>query len=314
MRGDEFGNLGDLFAPIIIAAYTGKSIRHASHRSLRRRLISVGTIGQLQRYGLVDIWGSGFQGLEQDPFKIQTKFSHPPLTRFRPHLIRGPFSAALLRGAGYAVPDVYGDPALLLPHIWPDHGIRKRWDLGVVVHVSETANLHPTSLPRTVFTRYAVPEDMSDTVTVFNTVVDYGVDDVRTRIEDILSCRRILTTSLHALAVAEAYGIPCATFDFHGGESGYCRADDDSQSIDHRMRDFYAGSGRQDILVYRTERHLPTDWAAAMAFLDRHWQPLKYDSSKMLEAFPRRLGQVTQVPDPDVVARLPDLMKLGKYR
>ncbi|MBO1075326.1 polysaccharide pyruvyl transferase family protein [Roseomonas marmotae] len=312
MRGGQFGNMGDLFGPIIVAAHTGEPVEYAPTTSLRQRLITVGTIGQKQRFGRVDIWGAGFGG-RSSGFRVPDGFQHPAFTRFMPHALRGPFSAALLRRSGYAVPDVYGDPAWLLPRLWPASHIAKRWELGVVIHLSEVESKDPAARARAEFLRYSIPEEMRGSVILLNTVVERGIGQVRARVEDILACRRVLSTSLHALAVAEAYGIPCAAFDFHAGPSGRFAVDDDAVPIDHRMRDFYAGSGRDEVLVYRNERHLPTDWEAAMGFMDRHWEPLTYDPSRLLEAFPRHLGQMEALPRPEAVARLPSLIHLGRH-
>ncbi len=311
MQGSQVGNMGDLFAPILLAAFSGQPVRHVSSRSWRQRLITIGTIGQKQRFGRVDIWGAGFGSPGQSAFQVQTGFRHPPLTRFMPHALRGPFSAALLRHAGYAVPALYGDPAWLLPRLWPGQGVEKRWDLGVVVHMSEAERLDPATGADPAFRRYAVPEGLRSHVRVFSTLVERDIGQVRARVEDILACRRILSTSLHALAVAEAYGIPCAAFDFHPGTSGRVAVDDDGVPVDHRMRDFYAGSGARDVLVYRTERHVPTDWDDAIGFMDRHWQPLRYDPSALLDAFPLRLGRLAERPDAAVMARLSSLAPLG---
>jgi hypothetical protein len=312
MRGGRFGNMGDLFGPIIVAAHTGQPVRFASSTSMRQRLISVGTIGQKQRFGRVDVWGAGFGGTQPSGFQVPAGFQHPRLTRFMPHAVRGPFSAEILRGSGYAVPDVYGDPAWLLPRLWPGQGIAKRWELGVVLHLSEVGSKDPAAAAKPEYVRYSIPEAFRGSVTLINTVVERGVDAVRGRVEDILACRRILSTSLHALAVAEAYGIPCAGFDFHAGPSGRFGVGDNTVPVDHRMRDFYAGSGRADVLLYRNERHLPTDWEAASRFIDQHWIPLGYDATRLLEAFPRHLGQAAAVPDPGTMQRLPSLVRLGE--
>jgi hypothetical protein len=304
MRGSRVGNMGDLFGPIIVAAFSGQSVAFARSNSLRQRLITVGTIGQMQRFGHVDVWGSGFGGIDQSSFHVQTEFRTPPLTRFAPHAVRGPFTAAMLRRAGYAVPAVHGDPAWLLPRLWPADTVPKRWDLGVVIHTSEVTHMDPAAGARPEFRRYAVPEAMRDSVVLLNTVVGRAIGDVRSRVEELLACRRILSTSLHALAVAEAYGVPCATFDIHAGASGRVTVDDDGVPLDHRMRDFYAGSGQREVLVYRAERHRETDWDDAIGFIDRHWRPLAYDPANLLEAFPRHLGQLAERPAPATLGRL----------
>jgi hypothetical protein len=312
MRGKRFGNMGDLFGPVIVAAHTGQPVEYAPSTSFRQRMIAVGTIGHMQRFGRVDVWGAGFGGLQPSGFQVPAGFRSPPLTRFMPHALRGPFSAAILRQGGYAVPDVYGDPAWLLPRTWPGQGVTKRWDLGVVIHLSEVEGREPSAAARSEFLRYAIPEELRGSVTLINTVVERGIDPLRTRVEDILACRRILSTSLHALVVAEAYGIPCAGFDIHAGPSGRFGVRDEHVLIDHRLRDFYAGMGRSDVLLCRQERHLPTDWESLIRFIDQHWAPVEYDASRLLEAFPRHLGTMEAMPRPDTLHRLSSLVHLDQ--
>jgi hypothetical protein len=304
------GGLGDLLSPIIVAAFTGQKVRFKHSLSLTRRLVAVGTVGQRQRLGQVDVWGSGFAGRHGENFKVARGWRMPPLTSITPHVTRGPHSAAMLRAAGIQTPDLHGDPAWLLPRIWPDPGHAPLHALGVFLHVSETADTHPDALARPEFLRYVVPTPFVGAVLVRPTHVAAEVGAVRARIEEMLSCRRILSTSLHALAIAEAYGIPCANFDFHPGPNGRFAPDDESHPLDHRMRDYYAGSGAKAVPVFRTERHMPTDWEAAIRFIDTHWTPLDYEPSTLLEAFPRALGQVSDMPSAGILARLDELADL----
>jgi pyruvyltransferase len=123
---------------------------------------------------------------------------------------------------------------------------------------------------------HALPEGMRGSVTVTNTVVERDISQVRARIDDILACRRILSTSLHALVIAEAYGIPSATFDIHAGPSGRFAADDESVPSTTGSATSSPAAASTTYWSNRNERHLPTDWDGVIAFLDRHWAPLEY--------------------------------------
>lgn len=305
-QGDT-GNLGDLLGPIIVAAFTGRPVRWVPGRLRWPRLVTIGTMGHMQRSGTVHLWGTGFQGSNASRFRTQSDFVAPADTRFVAHAVRGPFSARLLHSAGIEVPPVYGDPAMLLPQLWSGAEVQKRWDLGVVLHLTESRALQEPEAPPE-FRRYLIPPHLRDSVTLIDTQVPRTVQGVRERVEQMLACRRILSTSLHGVAIAEAYGIPCATFDFHPGESGRFDAADDGTDIDHRMRDFYAGAGAPDILVYRRMRHMETDWEAAMAFLDAHWRPLRYDPAPLAAAFPRRYGSLSAT---NIPARAEELERLA---
>lgn len=119
------------------------------------------------------VWGSGFLSAEdkltREPAKICA--------------VRGPLSrAALLKQRVYC-PEVYGDPALLLPRFYNPQ-IRKRHNLGVVLHWGDVNNAK-------MFKHVILP-----TSPPFKFI------------DEILACKAILSSSLHGLIVAEAYGIP----------------------------------------------------------------------------------------------------------
>jgi pyruvyltransferase len=283
-------NLGDLLSPVIVAALTGRRIRHRGPLSPRTRLVAIGTSGQDQRMGHVHIWGTGFEGIGSQSFSAQKALSQWRLGHFIPHATRGPFSARLLESAGYGAPAAFGDPATLLPRIWSFEA-PKKWELGVVLHMSELAALTPGAAPNPEFIRYRIPENLQGHVCIISPLVKNNVAAIKAKVGEILSCRRVLSTSLHGLVIAESYGIACATFDIHGGANGRFAASDTSTALDHRMRDFYAGTDSPNILVYHTPRHLQTDWDRAIAFLDHEWRPLQYNSQPLLDAFPRQFGE-----------------------
>ncbi|MCU0945642.1 MAG: polysaccharide pyruvyl transferase family protein [Rubritepida sp.] len=289
------GNLGDLLSPLIVAAFTGRAVRFVPSTWPGARLAAIGTIGQKQRLGTVDLWGTGFAG-RGDAFRVAHDWRRPRVTRLVPHALRGPFSAAMLRAAGLDAQGPFGDPAVLLPRLWPGEGVAKRHELGVFLHITETGAAAPDAGPRPEFRRYAVPEPWQRAVLVRPMHVTASLEGLRARVEDILACRRVLSTSLHALVLAEAYGIPCAVFDFHPGAEARVAPDDDTLPLDHRMRDFYAGAGAPAVPVFRTERHLETRWEEAIRFIDTHWAPLRLDGDALLGRWPARHGAVREAP------------------
>lgn len=289
------GNFGDLLSPLVVAAFSGRPVRHVPYVWPGARLVAIGTIGQRQRLGHAHLWGTGMGGAGE-PFHIARGWKRPGLTRLSATALRGPFSAAMLRAEGIEAPHVFGDPALLLPLFWPGEGVAKRHELGVFLHLSELtgATLDATPLPE--FRRYQVPPALTGAVVVRHTLVPHSLAGMRAALEALLACRRVLSTGLHALVLAEAYGIPCAAFDIHTGPPTTMAPEDERQPLDHRMRDFYAGLGARRVPVFRTERHLPTDWDAAIRFIDAHWAPTPFDPAPLLAAFPARFGSLRAEP------------------
>lgn len=289
------GNFGDLLSPLIVAAFSGRPVRHVPYLWPGERLVAIGTIGQRQRLGHAHLWGTGVGG-RGDAFRIPRGWRRPAFTRLSATALRGPFSAAMLRAAGVEAPRAFGDPALLLPALWPGTGVAKRFELGVFLHLSELTEETLDAAARPEFRRYEVPPSLQGSVVVRHTLVPPSLAGMRAALDALLSCRRVLSTGLHALVLAEAYGIPCAAFDIHAGPSTLMDPEDDAQPLDHRMRDFYAGLGARRLPVFRTERHLETDWEAAIRFIDAHWAPRRIETAALLESFPARFGPLRAAP------------------
>lgn len=106
--------------------------------------------------------------------------------------VRGPLTRRVLLQAGIEAPEVYGDPALLLPRILPRVAVEARYELGIVAHYKHDA--------RDPMLR-KLTEDPRCTLISMRS----GGWDV---VQKIRSCRRIVSTSLHGLILADAYWIP----------------------------------------------------------------------------------------------------------
>jgi hypothetical protein len=98
---------------------------------------------------------------------------------------------AVLR-AGGECPEIYGDPALLLPR-FHNAPVEKTHTLGVVPHYVDT------QCARLWAAKAAAGEAK---------IVDILHHDPIAVVDEIRACEMILTSSLHALIVAQAYGIP----------------------------------------------------------------------------------------------------------
>jgi len=108
-------------------------------------------------------------------------------------MIRGELSKAIAIKGGNKVGNV-GDPTLLLPQLYKP-SIGKLHKLGIIPHVVDYIG---------VATRH-----MHDNVHVID--LCQPIEDV---IDEILSCETCLSSSLHGLITAHAYGIPCEWVKF----------------------------------------------------------------------------------------------------
>jgi pyruvyltransferase len=194
-------NFGDHLAQVV----TGQILaQHGLSRddqvTDQARLLTVGSILHYARTG-DHIWGTGWNG------KIPEKdFTAESL---HVHAVRGPMTRQFLQAHGIEVPEVYGDPALLLPHVFKD-----RFKVTGTTDYVLVPNLHDLALCT----------DQPNLVSPL-----WGWNRV---VEHILSARLVLASSLHGLIIAEAYGIPAR----------YLRLSETENLF--KYQDYYLGSGR----------------------------------------------------------------------
>jgi len=237
----EFVNFGDELAWVIVAlmlARRGATLN--DDVTSPKSLVSVGSTLHRASEGSV-IWGTGLHGasLEHD---------HTYST-LDVRAVRGPLTAKFLRQRNIKVPDVYGDPGLLLPHV--DGGRfrpTRRHEVGIV------PNLHDMSVIERMDIAGKFPNlRVIDPRRAWNTVV-----------ADILDHEFIIASSLHGLVVADAYGL----------RSRYVRLTEKEDIL--KYHDYYLGTGRFLEPAASIEEALKTSRAA----------PLVYDPEPLLAAFP----------------------------
>jgi hypothetical protein len=281
-------NLGDALSAVMVSALSGQVSKKEPFKSARERLYAVGTIAHNAYGGVVHVWGSGLDATYNAFDLTQRRYSAPPDTKVHVHATRGPYSRQAFLDAGISAPEVYGDPVWVLPSIFPA-AKEKKWDLGVIVHVTELAAHTAEGITKDAFRRYQVPPEWQDRVKIISTLVEPNIDAMMKKIEEITACRRILSTSLHGLVFAESYNIPCLYFGLKGLNSPLTidlATADNNDDLNHRIRDLYAGMGYNEITVLGHDRMTPTDWAAAIATIDQYWRPSNFDPGPMLDAFP----------------------------
>jgi hypothetical protein len=102
--------------------------------------------------------------------------------------VRGPYTRKRVLELGGKCPEIYGDPALLLPLIVDPS--KKEFDVGYVPHKIDFAF-------------------------IFNNFKNKNIISLNTRnyknvIDKITKCEKIISSSLHGIICAHAYGIPAA--------------------------------------------------------------------------------------------------------
>lgn len=282
-----YTNFGDALSPIIVSAISGRRLRKAGFHQNVPRIAAVGTIAHSFRNGEVHVWGTGLDRTINPVDRALGAWTAPPDTRFVIHATRGSDTRRILVDNGIAAPEVYGDPGWFCHRIWPELvGIDKTFDLGIVLHLSELEAETPDAAPRASMPRYHIPASLRDRICTISTITDRSVAGVRATVEKIARCRRILSTSLHGLVVAEAMGVPAFYYCYTGPQGPGEIATDDATRMDHRMRDLYAGAGYGRVPAYTVERRQTPDWQDLIAWTQGQDSLLRSDLRPLFDAFP----------------------------
>lgn len=198
-------NVGDHLSKVLVNAML--SLRDTDllgKRAGTPRLLAIGSVLHFASNGEV-AWGTGING------KIPAQAHR--FTTLDVRAVRGPRTREVLMGKGIVVPQVYGDPALLMPRFFdasllqPEAG---KLPYVVVPHFNEP------------LAKYVGHEDH---------LVSPRAEPARF-VSQLLAARCVVSSSLHGVILAEAYGIPAVYLDWGNGEDRF------------KYDDYYAGTGR----------------------------------------------------------------------
>lgn len=218
-----YENFGDFLTPYIVEKLTNKKPILFSPKSkfsffFKHSLMIGSIISRSQKRTLV--WGSGI--IKKDDLINGGKFL----------AVRGPKTAQRIKDLGYASTEVYGDPALLLPILY-NPKIEKKYAIGIIphfFHYEELANVYPEK----------------DKTVLFINLLTNNVEDV---INQILSCEKIISTSLHGLIVSHAYQIPAIWWKYGKLNGDDIKFYDYLESLDLKINSNFAGLTLDEVMV-----------------------------------------------------------------
>ncbi|RMA57983.1 polysaccharide pyruvyl transferase [Ulvibacter antarcticus] len=181
--GKSKENYGDLMGKYLAEKISGKKVvwAHPKKKKLKNLFspiyVTIGSILANVTSNCI-VWGSGIISKEY------------PVKRAAFLAVRGPYTREFLLDSGYDVPEVYGDPALLLPDYY-NPKLEKKYKLAVVPHYNDYKALEE---------QYKSEKDIL--------IIDLMTDDIEATTDLFLQSERVISSSLHGLIVAHAYGIP----------------------------------------------------------------------------------------------------------
>lgn len=239
-KPDYFENFGDeLSYELVKRIVPNLQVTTPQKPTNEKKLLAIGSIiGYAQDGDL--IWGSGRL---KDSIAKQT-------AKFDVRAVRGPNTREnLIRVHNISVPEIYGDPALLLPHFFPEY---KR-------------KAHPK------YEYTVIPHFLEQHLPIFNSKTNpnviYPTQKWQLVIRRILNSKLVIASAMHGIIVAESFGIPARMLFPKTKEPNY-----------FKYIDYYYGTGRFNF-KYATS----IDEALKMG----GEPPVICDLEKLYAAFPR---------------------------
>ncbi len=185
-REPKPGNYGDILTPYLIKKITGDAPQYVNKEFsiYEKNLLAVGsTIGFANKN--VIVWGTGIMSAGVNP---------DPNADYR--AVRGPITRNKILECGGSCPSIYGDPGLLMP-LFYNPVISPHYRIGIIPHYVDYENVKSDYI------------GMSD-IKIIN-LINGNIEQV---IDEILDCELIVSSSLHGIITAHAYGIPATWVNF----------------------------------------------------------------------------------------------------
>lgn len=205
---DFENNWGDSVNPYLFEKITGKKVVSSNviYNFLNKtEVLGIGSIisGDLSNYA---IWGSGIMW-------ENIKINKPKEVL----ALRGLKTLKKIQEVGGNC-DVFGDPVLLFPEIFSSQNIEKKYKYGIVPHFKDKNKIGVQKIIN-------LNDPEIKIIDIQNGIEEFVID--------ILSCENILSSSLHGLILAEAYGIPTCRLIFS----------EEMKGGDFKFFDYYSGVG-----------------------------------------------------------------------
>jgi pyruvyltransferase len=211
-RRRPVNNFGDLLGPLICRELVEQAGLSFERPTTSARLLAVGSIMAMGQPGDL-VWGTGVNGKHLDR---TAAFADLDV-----RAVRGPLTRDHLRRAGAEVPEIFGDPGLLVGQLWDREtlrGTRPRVEVSVVPNFHDfrhTSSSFPVISPQ---------------LPLWEVLGRIAASDF------------VVGSSLHGVIIAESLGIP-ARFVHSGVEPEF------------KYTDYYEGTGRSGLARARTVEH-----------------------------------------------------------
>ena len=238
-------NLGDYLGLVVVNwMLEQKGLSLDDYVEEKKHLLTVGS-GAVKSYQNMTVWGAGVE--RELPQMLRRFFQRNWFRNLDIRAVRGPLSRDYLMKLGHKCPEIYGDPAILMPLIYGGVGGGKIFDVSVIPQLVTEGRI-----------RKRYPDAY---------IISMNTNDYKSVIDQIVQSRLIISSSLHGVILADAYGVPSVWFRGLG------------KSIDFKYLDYYACTGRKP-------KYIPTSVEEAMECNPMTIPYLKPLQEGLLKSFP----------------------------
>lgn len=249
-------NFGDELNIYLMEAMTGKTVvsTQSVFQSSKPNYMVIGSILDSDTINSSSVvWGAG------------TMWGYDRSIKAKPQkvcAVRGKLTQRYLVSQGISCPDVYGDPALLMPLVY-NPVVEKKYRIGVIPHVFDLDS--------------PIVKRLTSLSTDLHVISFENYKDWHHVIDEIKSCDFIISSSLHGLILSDAYHIPNAWVKFsdkiHGG--------------DYKYLDYFSGVNRNTSQVYIVKEEASFEDVCSLV---KEYSPIEYDPSALLHACPFKIN------------------------
>lgn len=247
-------NIGDDVNLILFKQLTGKTIMNLDeffHKSSLVNIMGIGSIIDWKTNQNAIVWGSGVLlsdtkiNSDRKPIKVLS--------------VRGKLTQEYLLNQDIYCPNIYGDPALLLPLLYKPQ-ISSSNKIGIIPHYVDLfdSRLH-------------------DFISQNENVILIDIRNYKnwTDIIDLIcSCKCIISSSLHGLILSDAYGIPNIWVKFS----------DKIKGNDFKYYDYFSIVERYDVPICFDDVDI-----MVIHNVVSNYRPIHYNTKMIMQVFPFQL-------------------------
>lgn len=253
------GNFGDILNVKLIEYLTNKKVVKARYSYIEKikslfnigcNYAVIGSILQWSRKNTV-VWGAGllsnFVEIDNKPKRICA--------------VRGPLTRDILLKKGYSCPEIYGDPALLLPYVYRPKDKAPVYKLGIIPHYIDKNASWIKSM-----------QESNDVL-----IIDIITDDWEKLVNQIVSCESIISSSLHGIILADAYHISSLWVEFS----------DKVMGDGFKFKDYNLSVGKPELNPVRIDSLTEVD---ELILLAKNWN-INFDYKKLIHSCPFKIDE-----------------------